>query len=138
LLLLSSGTYSADLGPDPRDAVLASRAFGVNQQRLAQLKTRLDLGNILAYACLLPKALLGPKLILLVMGESCAGKDYCADVWVSMFVECTLTPCAVSISEIIKWEYAAATGADPDCLFSDCAYKEQHCPALTVYFLEQV
>jgi adenine/guanine phosphoribosyltransferase-like PRPP-binding protein len=55
-----------------------------------------------------------------------------------MFAECTLTPRAVSISETIKREYAAATGADPDCLLSDRAYKEQHRPALTAYFLEQV
>jgi hypothetical protein len=35
---------------------------------------------VLAYACLLPKALLGLKLILLIIGASCAGKDYCANV----------------------------------------------------------
>ena len=138
LLPLSTGVYGADLGPDPRDAVLASKAFGVNQQRLARLKTTLDPRNVLAFACPLPKAPLGPRLILLITGESCAGKDYCADVWVSMFAERTLTPRAVSISEAIKREYAAATGADPDRLLSDRAYKEQHRSTLTAYFSERV
>ncbi|EOA85705.1 uncharacterized protein SETTUDRAFT_111453 [Exserohilum turcica Et28A] len=138
LLPLSSGTYCADLGPDPRDVALASRAFGVNQQQLVQVKNRLDPRNVLAYACPLPKPPLGPKLILLVTGESCAGKDYCADVWVSMFAERGLTTRVVSISEAIKREYAVATGADPDRLLSDRAYKEQHRPALTAYFMEKV
>jgi adenine/guanine phosphoribosyltransferase-like PRPP-binding protein len=138
LLPLSSGAYCADLGPDPRDAALASRAFGVNWQQLVQLKNRLDPRNVLAYACQIPKPPLGPKLILLVTGESCAGKDYCADVWVSMFEERALTARAVSISEAIKREYAVATGADPDRLLSDRDYKEQHRPALTAYFMEKV
>ncbi|KAL6161955.1 hypothetical protein ACJQWK_11967 [Exserohilum turcicum] len=138
LLPLSSGAYCADLGPDPRDVALASRAFGVNRQQLVQLKNRLDPRNVLAYACPLPKPPLGPKLILLVTGENCVGKDYCADVWVSMFAERALTTRAVSISEAIKREYAVATGADPDRLLSDRAYKEQHRPALTAYFMEKV
>jgi adenine phosphoribosyltransferase len=138
LLPISKGVYSADLGPDPRDAVLAHRAFSVNRQRLAQLKTRLDPRNVLAYACPLPKAPLGPKLILLITGQSCVGKDHCADVWVSMFAKRSLTPRAVSISEAIKREYAAATGADTDRLLSERAYKEQHRTALTAYFLDRV
>ena len=138
LLPLSSGAYGADLGPDPRDAVLANRAFGINRQRLAKLKTRLDPRNVLAYACPLPKPPLGPKLILLITGESCAGKDYCADVWVSLFAERSLTPRAVSISEAIKREFAAATGADAGRLLFDRAYKEQQRTALTAYFLERV
>ena len=138
LLPISKGVYSADLGPDPRDAVLAHRAFGVNRQRLAQLKTRLDPRNVLAYASPLPKAPLGPKLILLITGQSCVGKDHCADVWVSMFAKRSLTPRAVSISEAIKREYAAATGADTGRLLSERAYKEQHRTALTAYFLDRV
>ncbi|KAF3037603.1 hypothetical protein E8E12_001032 [Didymella heteroderae] len=138
LLPISGGVYGADLGPDPRDAVLARRAFGVNQQRLAQLKTKLDPRNVLAYACPLPQAPLGPKLILLITGTSCAGKDYCADVWVSMFAKRSLTARAASISESMKREYAAATGADAGRLLTDRAYKEQHRAALTVYFLERV
>lgn len=140
LLSLSSGAYGADLGPDPRDAALAAKAFGPNRPRLAYLKHSLDPRNVLAYACPLPKAPVKQKLIILVTGESCAGKDYCADVWVSMFIKCThksLTVRAVSISEAIKREYAAATGADLSRLLWDRAYKEQHRPALTTFFQRQ-
>jgi hypothetical protein len=56
LLPLSSGTYGADLGPDPRDAALAAKAFGPNLPRLARLKKSLDPYNVLAYACPLPEA----------------------------------------------------------------------------------
>ncbi|KAJ4337893.1 hypothetical protein N0V95_008207 [Ascochyta clinopodiicola] len=138
LLPISGGVYSADLGPDPRDAALAHRAFGANRQRLAHMKTRLDPRNVLAYACPLPKAPLGPRLILLITGHSCVGKDYCADVWVSMFAKHSLTSRAVSISEAIKREYAAATGADAERLLSERSYKEQHRAALTTYFLDRV
>jgi adenine phosphoribosyltransferase len=44
----------------------------------------------------------------------------------------------VSISEAIKREYAAATGADTGRLLSERAYKEQHRTALTAYFLDRV
>jgi hypothetical protein len=141
LLPLSSGAYGADLGPDPRDAVLASKAFGPNRPRLARLKHSLDPRNVLAYACPLPKAPMEQKLIILVTGESCAGKDYCADVWVSVFTTCThksLTARAVSISDATKREYAAATGADLNRLLWDRAYKEQHRAALTTFFQGQV
>ncbi|KAN0098189.1 hypothetical protein V8E51_013852 [Hyaloscypha variabilis] len=143
LLPLSSGAYGADLGPDPRDAVLASKAFGPNQQRLARLKSSLDPRNVLAYACPLPKAPMEQKLIILVTGESGAGKDYCADVWVSMFSTCThksksLTARAVSISDTTKREYAAATGANLNRLLRDRVYKEQHRAALTKFFQEQL
>ena len=140
LLSLSSGAYGADLGPDPRDAPLAAKAFGANQLRLASLKHSLDPRNVLAYACPLPKAPMEQKLIILVTGESCAGKDYCADVWVSVFIRCThqgLKARAVSISDAIKREYAAATGADLCRLLWDRAYKEQHRPALTTFFQVQ-
>ncbi|TXC12408.1 hypothetical protein FocTR4_00017265, partial [Fusarium oxysporum f. sp. cubense] len=43
-----------------------------------------------------------------------------------------------SISDATKREYAAATGADLDALLGDCAYKEQHRPALTAFFKEQM
>jgi adenine phosphoribosyltransferase/phosphomevalonate kinase len=81
------------------------------------------------------------KAIILVTGESCAGKDYCADVWVSVFIRCahkSLTARTVSISNATKREYAAATGADLDRLLEDRAYKEQHRLALTTFFREQV
>ena len=142
LLPLSTGAYGADLGPDPRDAVLAARAFGPNRPRLARIKRSSDPGNVLAYACPLPKAPMEPKLTILVTGESCAGKDYCADIWVSVFNTCTnnkgLRARAVSISDATKREYAAASGADLKRLFKDRAYKEQHRPALTTYFQAQV
>ncbi|RYP03721.1 hypothetical protein DL764_004945 [Monosporascus ibericus] len=82
-----------------------------------------------------------PKLIILVTGESGAGKDYCADVWVSVFITCThkcLTARSVSISDATKREYAAATGADMNRLLRDRAYKEQHRPALTTFFQDQL
>lgn len=141
LLPLSDGAYGADLGPDPRDAELADSAFGPNRPRLARLKRRLDPRNVLAYACPIPKAPIEQKLIVLVTGESCAGKDYCADIWVSVFTTCphkSLTARAVSISDATKREYAAATGADLDRLLRDRAYKEQHRPALTAFFQDQV
>ena len=141
MLPLSSGVYGADLGPDPRDAALAAKAFGPNWTRLARLKNSLDPHNVLAYACPLPKMMTGQKLIILVTGESCAGKDYCADVWVSVLNRCThknLTVRAVSISDAIKREYAANTGADLSRLLCDRAYKEQHRPALTAFIQKQV
>ena len=141
LLSLSSGVYGADLGPDPRDATLAAKAFGPNLPRLARLKHSLDPHNVLAYACPLPKTPLEPKLVILVTGESCAGKDYCADVWVSVFTRCTetgLTARRASISDVAKREYAATTGADLSRLLGDRAYKEQHRPALTAFFKGQV
>ncbi|KAG9238388.1 hypothetical protein BJ875DRAFT_532309 [Amylocarpus encephaloides] len=141
LLPLSSGAYGADLGPDPRDAALAAKAFGPHRPRLARLKQSLDPRNVLAYACPLPKAPIEQKLILLVTGESCAGKDYCADIWASVVPTCTpksLTARAVSISDVTKREYAAATGADLNRLLKDRAYKDQHRPALTTFFQCQV
>ncbi|ORY65437.1 uncharacterized protein BCR38DRAFT_432793 [Pseudomassariella vexata] len=141
LLPLSSGAYGADLGPDPRDAALAGKAFGPNRPRLARLKRSLDPRNVLAYACPLPKALMKQKLIILVTGDSCAGKDYCADIWASVFIEYankSLTADVVSISDEIKRTYAAATGADLSRLLCDRAYKEQHRPALTTFFQGRV
>ncbi|PON20642.1 hypothetical protein TGAM01_v210516 [Trichoderma gamsii] len=141
LLPLSSGVYGADLGPDPRDTALAAKAFGPNGPRLAQLKHSLDVHNVLAYACPLSKLPKKQKLIILVTGESGVGKDYCADVWVPMLARSADQPREVhkaSISDAIKREYAAATGADLDGLLGDRAYKEQHRPALTTFFKEQM
>jgi adenine phosphoribosyltransferase len=141
LLPLSSGAYGADLGPDPRDAALAVEAFGPNRPRLARLKHSSDPRNVLAYACPLSQAPIEPKLIILVTGDSCAGKDYCADIWVSTFLRGTqksLVARAVSISDATKREYAAATGADLNRLLQDRAYKEQHRLALTTFFQSQV
>jgi adenine phosphoribosyltransferase len=138
LLPFSNGVYSADLGPDPRDAALAAKAFGPNLPRLARLKRNFDSHNVLSYACPLPSAPMEPKLIVLVTGESGAGKDHCANAWAPVFAEKGLTARVVSISETTKREYAAATGAELDRLLRDRAYKEQHRPALTAFFQKQV
>lgn len=143
LLPFSTGAYGADLGPDPRDAELAARAFGPNRLRLARLKRSADPRDVLAYACPLPRAPVGPGLVVLVTGDSCAGKDYCAGVWVSVLAarrrdERGPAVRAVSISEATKQEYAAATGADLNRLLGDRPYKEEHRPALTAFFQDQV
>ncbi|OTB02439.1 hypothetical protein M426DRAFT_197696 [Hypoxylon sp. CI-4A] len=138
LLPLSSGVYGADLGPDPRDAGLAAKAFGPNQQRLVRLKNMLDPCRVLKYAFPLPEAPREPKLIILVTGRSCAGKDYCAGIWVSVFKKARLTGRVVSISDVAKREYAAMSGADLSRLLTDRAYKEQHRPSLTAFFQSQV
>ncbi|KAM0517680.1 hypothetical protein ACHAPE_004653 [Trichoderma viride] len=139
LLPVSRGVYGADLGPDPRDTALAAKAFGPNLPRLARLKCDLDPHNVLAFAFPLPKSPMEPKLIILVTGESCAGKDYCANVWASVLpkdAESNIKARAVSISDETKREYAAAT--DLQALLHDRAYKEQQRPALTEFFQEQV
>ncbi|KAK6217816.1 hypothetical protein LQW54_003104 [Pestalotiopsis sp. IQ-011] len=141
LLPFSSGFYGADLGPDPRDVVLAEEAFGPNLPRLTRLKAIFDPHDVLAYACPLPRAPMEPKLIILVTGETGSGKDYCANVWASVLSESfcqDLNVVTVSISDATKREYAATTGADLDRLLRDRDYKEQHRPALTAFFKEQV
>lgn len=115
LLLLSSGVYSADLGPDPRDAALATKAFSLNWPRLIRLKHISDPRKVLAYACLLVKAPIAPTLIILATGKSCAGKNYYADTWVSVITSCAstkLTARVIGISNTTKREYAEATGAN--------------------------
>jgi adenine phosphoribosyltransferase/phosphomevalonate kinase len=141
LLPSSSGVYAADLGPDPRDAELAKKAFGPNQLRLAQLKSVYDPKNVLAYACPLSGPPKHPQVIFLVTGESGAGKDYCADVWASTLAACIpnrRTTRVASISEAIKGEYAKTTGTDLERLLCDRTYKELHRPALTAYFNDRV
>lgn len=139
LLALSNcrGAYGADLGPDPRDSTLAAEAFGPNRRDVGRLKRVTDPQNVLAYACPLPKTLLEQKIIILVTGQSCAGKDFCADVWGSVFSS-QLTARVVSISSATKREYAEASGADLGRLLWDRAYKEQRRPALTEFFKKQV
>ncbi|KAK0718695.1 hypothetical protein B0T21DRAFT_414742 [Apiosordaria backusii] len=138
LLPLSAGAYGADLGPDPRDAALAAKAFGPNLPRLARLKQRWDPRNVLAYACPLPPPPKDPKLIVLVTGESGAGKDYCAGVWACRLNKSGGAARVASISEATKREYAAASGANFKRLLDDRAYKEQHRAALTAFFKSQV
>ncbi|KAJ5214786.1 phosphoribosyl transferase domain protein [Penicillium chermesinum] len=124
LLPFSDGVYGADLGPDPRDKMLACRAFGANLPALACLKRRLDPHGVLVHACPLREPLVGPKLIIMVSGSSGAGKDYCADVW--------------SISDKTKCDYAVAAGADRDRLLCDREYKEHHRASLTAFFRAQL
>jgi phosphomevalonate kinase len=141
LLPFSRGVYGADLGPDPRDAALAAKAFEPNLSRLGRLKHRFDPHNVLAYAFPLLKAESKGKIIILVTGESCTGKDHCANVWASVIAKCTqksLITRIVSISDITKREYAAATGADLDLLLKNRPYKEQHRPALRKFYEEQI
>ncbi|TLS31302.1 hypothetical protein PpBr36_03417 [Pyricularia pennisetigena] len=138
LLPLSIGIYGADLGPDPRDAALATKAFGPNLARLARLKSSCDPREVLAYAFPLPRVPTEPIVIIIVTGMHGAGKDYCAEIWASVFNNKSSrkgpTACATSISEAIKREYAEATGADFDRLLSDRPYKEQHRTALNEFF----
>ncbi|KAI0097341.1 phosphoribosyl transferase domain protein [Nemania sp. FL0031] len=143
LLPLSTGAYGADLGPDPRDIPLAAKAFGPNLQRLAHIKSKLDSQRVMSYACPLPNAPMGPKLIILLTGESCVGKDYCAPHVASVFdnnnrTTISLTSRVMSISEETKRAYAVDVGADLGRLLHDRPYKEQHRPALTAFFRRQV
>lgn len=134
------GVYGADLGPDPRDGALAVEAFGSNLERLVGPKRSLDPQNLLAYACPLSgDAVAKPQqLILLVTGESCAGKDYCAIVWARFFINQGFTARTASISDDCKRRYSEATGADLVRLLEDRDYKESHRPALTKFFEDEV
>ncbi|KAF1968122.1 hypothetical protein BU23DRAFT_541703 [Bimuria novae-zelandiae CBS 107.79] len=147
LLPLSNGIYGADLGPDPRDAAFAIKAFGPNRSRLARIKESSDPNNVLAYACPLKNSIRDPRLILLITGEHGVGKDYCASAWKSFVSgythrERSFVASVVSISDAIKREYASRTAADTDTLLSnkreDRDYKEQHRASLTDYYQEQM
>ncbi|POS79221.1 hypothetical protein DHEL01_v202379 [Diaporthe helianthi] len=138
------GAYGADLGPDPRDLPLARKAFGPNAQRLARLKRLMDPRDVLRYACPLPKTRTDQKVIVLVTGESCAGKDFCADVWSSVLSKPNIThheqlaTRVVSISSATKRDFAVATGADLRRMLWDRPYKEQQRDALTAFFKQQL
>ncbi|KAK0381115.1 hypothetical protein CLIM01_01472 [Colletotrichum limetticola] len=138
LLPLSTGVYGADLGPDPRDATLAARAFGSNGPRLARLKCLADPRRVLAYTCPLPLRPTEPGLIIAVTGDSCAGKDYCAKIWGDFFNRCGNIARVASISDSIKREFSAVAGVDLDRLLSDREYKEKHRPGLTAFFHDRV
>ncbi|KEF60858.1 uncharacterized protein A1O9_02420 [Exophiala aquamarina CBS 119918] len=140
LLPLSTGVYRANLGPDPRDAALAAKAFGANLPYLVCLKKNMDPQNVLAYACPLPK-LMKSKPIVLVTGNSCVGKDYCAKVWASMISTNTqknLKAHVVSISDKTKREDVTATSTDLRRLLNNRVYKEQHRSRMTAFFKEEV
>ncbi|KAM3553728.1 hypothetical protein ARSEF4850_006785, partial [Beauveria asiatica] len=119
---LSTGAYSADLGPDPRDEELAVHAFGPNRLRLSHLKRIQDPRNVLSFTCPLPQpALQQQQLIVLVTGDTGVGKDYCTIVWASKFTTRheNLRVRVVSISDATKAQYAAATGADAARMLHD-------------------
>ncbi|KAI8400370.1 hypothetical protein FOFC_19206 [Fusarium oxysporum] len=107
LLPMSKGVYGADLGPDPRDSNLATKAFGPNRRRL--------------------------KLVILVTSEHGAGKDYCANIWSAVFKVHGYSSRVVSISEVTKRKYAAATDANPDR-----PYKEQHRKSINDFYKNQL
>ncbi|KUL82741.1 hypothetical protein ZTR_11124 [Talaromyces verruculosus] len=95
--------------------------------------------HVLTYVCPLQKVSLGPKLIILATGKSGVGKDYCANIWVSLFSRRDTRPrvCAIRISDATKRQYAEATGADLDLLLSGHAYKEEHRLSLSVFIQEE-
>lgn len=134
--------YPADLGPDPRDARLAAKAFGPNRGRLARLKRRSDPHNVLAYAFQLSRQKNLPKLIVLVTGESGAGKDHCAKAWTSKLKSSTqkkLRIRTVSIGDVTRREYAEAhPDVDMTRLLLDRAYKEEPRSALKAFFQDQL
>ncbi|KAH7317071.1 phosphoribosyl transferase domain protein [Stachybotrys elegans] len=138
LLLLGAEAYGADLGPDPRDTALAAVAFGPNRPRLARLKHVFDPYNVLAHACPIPTVSGAPRLIILVTGESCAGKDFCANIWADKLTEKGFRVKVSSISEATKREYAAKHWCDLHRLLHDREYKEERRGALTSFFQEQV
>lgn len=137
-LPLSSGFYAADLGLDPRDALLAAHAFGPNQERLLDLEKTWDPHNILPYSC--PFITKGPQVIFMTTGKSGAGKGFCAIIWASpsvLYPDRVIFTRVISASEVIKKEYAEATGADLTRLLHDRAYKEHHRSALSEFFKAQ-
>ncbi|KAM3541088.1 hypothetical protein ARSEF1564_006023 [Beauveria bassiana] len=110
----STGAYSADLGPDPRDKELAMHAFGPNRLRLSHLKRIQDPHNVLSFTCPLSQPASQQRLIVLITGDTGVGKDYCAKVLASEVTKHheDLRVRVVSISDATKAQYAAATGAD--------------------------
>ncbi|RGP67009.1 phosphoribosyl transferase domain [Fusarium longipes] len=138
LIPVSQGVYGTDLGPDPRDAVLATKAFGPNLRKLVRLKQVFDPYNVLAYACPISPEMLLQKVVVLVTGEHGAGKDHCANIWSSTIYKHGHSSSILSISDATKREYAAQTGADLQRLLMDRVYKEQHRGALTRFFEQQL
>lgn len=138
LLPVSQGVYGADLGPDPRDAILATKAFGPNLRKLVKMKQIFDPHRVLAYACPLSKDMLSQKMVVLVTGEHGAGKDYCANVWAAAIKGHGHSTAVLGIGDVTKREYASQRGADSERLLGDRVYKEQHREALAVFFEQQL
>ncbi|KAL8388771.1 hypothetical protein RB599_010095 [Gaeumannomyces hyphopodioides] len=141
LLPMCSGVYGADLGPDPRDAALATRAFGPNRERLARLKRVLDPHRVLPFACPLVGPPSRPRLVVAVTGAHGAGKDFCAAAWASALIAAGVPARVASISGATKRAYAAATpGVDAWRLLADDDrdYKEQHRAAMVAFYSAQL
>ncbi|KAF4958337.1 hypothetical protein FGADI_2503 [Fusarium gaditjirri] len=138
LLPKRKGVYGADLGPDPRDSILATKAFGLNRRRLVKLKKTFDPNNILAYTCTLMLNGLPQRLVVLVTVEHGAGKDYCAAIWSAVLKVHGYSSRVVSIREVTKKKYAAATGADPDRPINDRLYKEHHRKSMNDFYKNQL
>ena len=139
LLPLAEGVYGADIGADPRDENLAIKAFGKNLPRLIGLKLKFDPRNVLAYAFPL-KAPMKPKIIIMVTGDSCVGKDHCAYLW-RLELERNFTGSridVVSISDETKKAYATARGVNFNLLLNNREYKELHRDSLTEFFQKQL
>ncbi|KAI1061056.1 hypothetical protein LB507_010162 [Fusarium sp. FIESC RH6] len=138
LLPVCQGVYSADLGPDPRDAKLVTRAFGPNFRKLVGLKQVFDPRRVLPYACPLSQDMLPQKLVVLVTGKHAAGKDYCANIWASQIKRHDYSSHVVCISDVTKREYAASTGADLNRLLQDRDYKETHRASISAFYQAQL
>ncbi|KAL8362969.1 hypothetical protein RB601_008979 [Gaeumannomyces tritici] len=141
LLPLGTGAYGADLGPDPRDAALATRAFGLNRERLVRLKRVLDPHSVLPFACPLMGPLSRPRLVVAVTGAHGAGKDFCAAAWASTLTAAGVPARVARISDATKRAYAAAApGIDARRLLMDDNrdYKEQHRAAMAAFYSAQL
>ncbi|KAJ4112489.1 hypothetical protein NW768_011655 [Fusarium equiseti] len=138
LLPMCKGVYSADLGPDPRDAELMTRAFGPNLRRLVGLKQTFDPHRVLPYACPLSQDMLPQKVVVLVTGKHAAGKDYCANIWASQIRQNGYSSHVVCISDVTKRNYAVSTGADLNRLLHDRDYKETHRVRLSGFYQAQL
>ncbi|KAL2830952.1 hypothetical protein BJY01DRAFT_226877 [Aspergillus pseudoustus] len=74
LMPFSHGIYGADLGPEPKDACLAIKAFCANGPRLAGVKLPTWRAG---FACPAPDI---PPIVILVTGPNRRGKDYCSSI----------------------------------------------------------
>jgi adenine phosphoribosyltransferase/phosphomevalonate kinase len=126
------GVYGADLGPGDNDRLLATRAFGINLQKLVDLKNLYDPLHVFRNVCPLQLAPLeGPRgVVILLCGRRFVGKDWVAAV-IKKVLNTKLISGAtgiaqiVSISDSIKSQYAKEVGID-FASFQDRAVKELH------------
>ncbi|KAF2742854.1 hypothetical protein M011DRAFT_490261 [Sporormia fimetaria CBS 119925] len=156
----SRGAYAADLGPDPRDAVLAANAVGPNLPCLVRLKEQLDPQNTLAYACPLLKSVPTPRLVVAVTCGSRVDLEDCIKEWRRVLAEYEedrhprfLVPTCNhphsfkqtcietrinNISENTRREYAEAKKADLIFLDRNRRHEEEPRPGALKFYREQV